>query len=242
MLGSLLRFLPAALLADVLATPNRWEAAIRKFQEQDRQRFPLKQGIVFVGSTSIQLWKLGDYFEGLPVTNRGLGGSQVAPIVRMWTLDDYFEHRRVKKRKVGGLQLADCTKFANRIVLPYEPRVSVLYAGDNDIAAGKTPEEVADEFRAFVKVVQDPLPKTRIVFIGIKPSIRRWHLIAPMRQANSLIRTATEQDERLTFVDIDTPMVGDDGRPRRELFLRNGLHLNDKGYSLWASLVRPHIE
>jgi len=160
----------------------------------------------------------------------------------MWKLDDHFAELPVINRGFGGSQIADSIQFADRILLPYEPRIVVLYAGDNDVAAGKTPERVLADYRLFVKTVHDRLPKTRIVFIAIKPSIARWRLVEKMRKANSLIRAVTKEDERLSFVDIDTPMIGDDGQPRKDLFLKDGLHLNADGYKLWASLVKPHLQ
>ena len=83
--------------------------------------------------------------------------------------------------------------------------------------------------------------KTKIVFIAIKPSIKRWALVEKMREANRLIRAITKKDKRQAFVDVDKPMTGADGRPRKELFQKDGLHLNAKGYKLWASLVRPQL-
>jgi len=203
-----------AIAADPKEKPSRWESAIRKFEQQDEKKSPPKKGILFIGSSSIRMWKLDDHFAELPVINRGFGGSQIA----------------------------DSIQFADRILLPYEPRIVVLYAGDNDVAAGKTPERVLADYRLFVKTVHDRLPKTRIVFIAIKPSIARWRLVEKMRKANSLIRAVTKEDERLSFVDIDTPMIGDDGQPRKDLFLKDGLHLNADGYKLWASLVKPHLQ
>jgi lysophospholipase L1-like esterase len=86
------------------------------------------------------------------------------------------------------------------------------------------------------------LPETRIVFVAIKPSIARWKLVEKMRRANRMIRMSIETDERLEYVDIDAPMIGEDDRPRAELFRKDGLHLNPDGYRLWTSLVRPHLE
>ncbi len=191
--------------------PSRWESAIQKFEEQDRRMPPAKGGILFVGSSSIRFWDLEKHFPELEPLNRGFGGSQVA----------------------------DTVHFADRIVLPYEPRVIVMYAGDNDIAAGKTPCEVHDEFQTFVGLVHEKLPATRIVFVAIKPSIRRWELVPKMRAANALILATCVEDERLEFVDIDTPMIGEDGHPRPELFIQDGLHLSNAGYELWTGLVRP---
>jgi len=194
--------------------PNQWEDAIRTFEEQDRRSPPPKNAILFVGSSSIRMWDLLRYFPGLEVINRGFGGSHIS----------------------------DSVEFSSRIVIPYEPEVVVLYAGDNDINAGKSPETVLRDFEAFVKSVHSKLPDTTIVFISIKPSIQRWHLVEKMREANKFIRTFIEKDERLRYVDVDAPMLGADKKPRPELFVADGLHLSAAGYELWASLVLPHLE
>jgi lysophospholipase L1-like esterase len=190
---------------------GRWDRAIAAFESQDRVKPPPKNGIVFVGSSSIRFWDLPKSFPGLDVINRGFGGSE----------------------------LADSVHYAPRIVLPYEPRVVVLYAGDNDLAFGKSPERVAADFRAFVKVVHGKLPKTGIVFLSIKPSPLRWRLADKMKDANARIEAYCKTDEQLRYVDAATPLLDPDGRPRPELFAKDGLHLNAKGYERWAAVLKP---
>jgi lysophospholipase L1-like esterase len=167
-----------------------------------------------VGSSSIRLWDLPKSFPDLDVINRGFDGSEIA----------------------------DSEHFASRIILKHEPRMVVLYAGDNDIAAGKTPEQVLGDFKAFVKTVLKGLPKTRIAFISIKPSIRRWALVDKIRKANVLIETYCKQGEALLYIDVAKPMLGNDGKPRSELFAKDGLHLNETGYALWAMVLKPHLK
>ncbi len=191
----------------------KWEEAIRAFEAQDRESPPRKGGILFIGSSSIRLWDLDAHFPDRKPLNRGFGGSE----------------------------LADSAHFADRIILPYEPRVIVLYAGDNDIAHETTPCEVHADFERFVDRVHTTLPATRIVYIAIKPSLKRWELVHRMRAANALIQATCVENEQLTFVDIDGPMIGTDGTPRAELFQDDGLHLNAEGYELWTKLVRPHL-
>jgi lysophospholipase L1-like esterase len=193
--------------------PDRWEEVIQAFEAVDRERPPEKGGVVFIGSSSIRLWDLDRFFPGAETLNRGFGGSQ----------------------------MADSVRYADRILLPYEPRTVVVYAGDNDIAAGKSAETVFADYKQFVAKVHDALPEARIVYIAIKPSLKRWNLVEEMRRANSLIQQASEADPRLSFVDIDTPMIGGDGQPRKELFVEDGLHLSAAGYEVWAELVRPHL-
>ena len=193
---------------------SRWEETIQAFEEKDKENPPPQGAVLFIGSSSIRGWDLVESFPGLPAINRGFGGSHVS----------------------------DSVEFAHRIAIPYKPKTVVLYAGDNDIASGKTPETVLNDFKVFVKIIHSSLPTTRIVFVPIKPSISRWNLIGEMRKANAMIREICEQDQRLQYVDIDTPMIGPDGRPRVELFKDDGLHLNKEGYKLWSALVYPYLE
>jgi lysophospholipase L1-like esterase len=194
--------------------PHAFEGAIQEFEALDRQTPPPEQPIVFVGSSSIRMWNLSKSFSNLPVLNRGFGGSQIA----------------------------DSVYFAQRIVIKYKPRMVVFYAGDNDLASGKQPAEVLKDFQEFTSQVHAALPKTRIVFISIKPSIARWKLIDSARRTNSLIADFIKSEPRLTFVDVEPLMLGPDGKPRGELFIADGLHMNTKGYELWASLIAPLVK
>jgi len=200
--------------ADDRASFARWEKAIAAFERQDKERPPPQDAILFAGSSSIRRWDLPKSFPDLAVINRGFGGSE----------------------------LADSVHFAGRIILKHRPRLVVLYAGDNDIAAGKTPERVFADFKAFVRTVHKELPKTRIVFVSIKPSILRWGLWDKMRKANALIEAYCKDGERLAYIDVAGPMLGSNGKPRPELFVKDGLHLSDDGYRLWASLLKPHLK
>ena len=194
--------------------PSRWEKYIARFEAADKKQMPQPDGVLFIGSSSIRMWKtLEQDFAGLPVINRGFGGSQIA----------------------------DSNHFAGRIVHPYKPRQIVLYAGDNDVAGGKSPETVLADFQQFLKTVRAKLPKVRVSFIAIKPSLSRWKLSGKMAMANSLVRDACGKDMRLDYIDIWQPMLDDNGKPRPDLFLGDGLHLNAKGYALWTSIVKPHL-
>lgn len=196
------------------AQQDPWAKEMAAFADQDSTTPPSPGGIVFVGSSSIRLWDLERSFPNLPVVNRGFGGSQIV----------------------------DSVQHVDLLVVRHTPRTVVFYAGDNDLSAGKSPEVVASDFKAFVGKVHAALPQTRIAFIGIKPSIQRWVLVAKVRKANALIRTFCLDNERLGFVDVDGPMLGWDEKPRKDLLAADGLHLTPKGYELWTTLVRPFVE
>ena len=211
--GLVLTLAMTVSLSTAYAEESRWEPAIQQFEEQDAKNAPEKGGILFIGSSSIRFWDTDDAFPEHNVINRGFGGSQ----------------------------MSDSVEFADRIALPYEPRLVVVYAGDNDIAAGKTPDVVLADFNAFVETIHGELPETEIAFVAIKPSLARWQLVEPMREANALVKAVTEKDDRLHFIDIDTPMIGEDGKPREALFIRDGLHLSEEGYALWNEIVLPYL-
>ncbi len=192
----------------------RWEEHIRKFEEADRNKPPQPDGILFVGSSSIRMWDTDKWFPGAGVINRGFGGSQIS----------------------------DVNYFAERIVLKYRPRVIVFYAGDNDVAKGKSPKRVLGDFKAFAGLVADELPDTHIVYVPIKPSLARWKLWPIMREANAMIKEFIDSKDNLHYADTATPMLGEDGKPEADLFIKDGLHLSDKGYELWTGIVRPLIE
>ncbi|MCA9068367.1 MAG: hypothetical protein KDA84_05565 [Planctomycetaceae bacterium] len=191
----------------------RWEKAISSFENQDEKAPPPQGANLFVGSSSIRLWDLKESFPRHTTINRGFGGSQIA----------------------------DSVHFADRLILKHRPSTIVFYAGDNNIAKGKSPEQVSQDFASFVKVIREELPETKIIYVAIKPSISRWKLSETMQQANKLIKAQCDKSDRLVFVDVFPPMLGDDGKPRPELFLKDGLHLNRKGYEIWAKLINPHL-
>ena len=195
-------------------SPLRWEKKILAFEASDMQSPPAKGGVLFLGSSSIRGWDLEKYFP---------------------------KHQDLLNRGFGGSQISDSIHYVARVVFPYRPRTIVFYAEDNDIAAGESAESVLADYRKFAGLVHAKLPKTRIAFVAIKPSLKRWNLVGEMRKANTAIRKWSARDPRLSFIDIDAPMIGENGRPRPALFAKDGLHLNHQGYVLWSKLVRPHL-
>ena len=196
----------------VAASP--WDAEFAAFEATDAAHPPAAGGVVFAGSSSIRLW--GD-------------------------LESEFGTTVVLKRGFGGSQLSDCVKNVDRLVTRYRPRTVLVYAGDNDLAAGATPTQVLDRFTAFVDGVRKRLPDTRIAYISIKPSPSRAELMPQIRAANALIREYAAREPNLSYVDIFTPMLDGQGRPRHELFRDDALHLNAQGYSLWKTIIAPYV-
>jgi lysophospholipase L1-like esterase len=204
-------FLVAALSA-APAQENRFESEIAAFEKADLTAPPAPGGIVFVGSSSIRLWK---------------------------TLDKDFPQYHVINRGFGGSYVSESVHFAKRIVTPYRPKIVVFFAGTNDIADGKTPETVADDYRAFVAVVREDLPSAKFVYISISPAPSRWDKVDAIRKANQLIQEGTREDKNQRFLDTFSLMLDAKGGPRPELFVEDRLHLNPSGYALWVKALTP---
>jgi len=215
-------FLPLAITAflspnaasQVVADPHRFDDAIEAFESVDRESMPSKGKVLFLGSSSIRRWDTAAAFKGIDSINRGFGGSQTS----------------------------DCIYFFDRIVTPYKPSVIVFYEGDNDIGAGKTVEQVFDDFQTFYSMVRKELPDTKIVYIPIKPSIKRAQLWPLMDLVNQLVYARSQKSQYLYYADIATPMLATGMPPSKSLFADDGLHLSDEGNALWASVIRPVLE
>ncbi len=194
------------------AETNRWEPDIEAFEAADKTNAPPQNAILFVGSSSILKWPdIAKDFPGHAVFKRGFGGSE----------------------------LSDSVFFADRIVTPYHPKLVLLYAGDNDLAAGKSPEQVFADFKAFAEKVHAALPETRVGFIAIKPCPLRKNLLTEVTTVNGLVKGYADMHDKLLYIDVFTPMLGPGGALRPELFVGDGLHMNADGYALWTSIIKP---
>jgi lysophospholipase L1-like esterase len=147
----------------------------------------------------------------------------------------------VINRGFGGSRLSDCVHYLDRLVIRYRPRLVPVYAGDNDLAEGKTAADVLHQFEAFVQGIHASLPETRIAFISIKPSPARAALLPEIRRANALVEQYAAAHPRLFYIDVYTPMLAADGNPRGELFRPDALHLNATGYALWKSVIAQYV-
>jgi lysophospholipase L1-like esterase len=193
---------------------TKWEKEVAAYEAADRQHPPPKDGILFIGSSTIRLWK---------------------------TLSDDFPDHKVINRGFGGTEIVDSNHFADRLIFPHAPKQIFLRAGGNDIHAGRTPREVAADFRKFVRAVQERLPKTEILFIALSPAPARWGEGDKTRELNRLIREMALDLPRVGFVDAYDISLTPDGRARPELFVKDRLHFAPAGYKLLAERVRPFL-
>ena len=203
------------LRAQTYDRQNLWDKEINAFAEIDRKQTPPPNPVLFVGSSSIRMWTdLRSNFPRLKVMNRGFGGSR-------------FE---------------DVNYYFDRIVTPYNPKTIVIYAGENDVNEGIAPEKVLEHFQNFAAQVNEKLPKTDIIFVSLKPSPARWQIADKFKKTNALIKAEIEKRGRAQFVDVFTPMLDEKGEPKAEIFREDRLHMNEKGYAIWRSILQRYLQ
>ncbi|MCB1229830.1 MAG: hypothetical protein KDN19_06170 [Verrucomicrobiae bacterium] len=197
--------------------PTRWENDMKKFEAQDEASPPPKGALLFVGSSSIRLWELKNNFPSEATINRGFGGSTIA----------------------------DSVHYFDLLVARHQPKAILMYAGDNDVAHGLTPAEVAADFEKFAGLVSEKLPGTPVIYIAIKPSRKRWEMWPTMKDANDRIAAWCAKHDHFYFADIGAAMLADAeaGQPPAESWFRSdGLHLSPEGYAGWTKVIRPIID
>lgn len=205
----------AALAKQELGTSSKWEKSITKFEAADVANPPPKGGIEFIGSSTITKWTtLAQDFPDLPVFNRGFGGSQIK----------------------------DTTFFAPRIIIPYAPRIIVFHAGDNDLAAGATPEQVIADLKELIELVHAKLPETEFCYISLKPSVKRERLRLEQQKVNEGAMELSKSSSRFHYIDQYHMVTDAKGNPRPELFAADALHLSEAGYKLLVELVHPFLK
>lgn len=194
---------------------NLWQKEIDAFIETDRRQSPPANPVLFVGSSSFRMWQsLRQDFPKINVINRGFGGSQ----------------------------LEDVIHYAAQTILPYKPKTVVVYAGDNDITAGKLVENVFADYKTLVALINKSSPKARIIFVSIKPSPSRREFWSKFQQLNALVKVETLKDRRLGFADIWKLMLTADGEPREELYLPDRLHMKSAGYEIWREVLSKYLK
>src|SRR5688500_9535236 len=195
--------------------PPFWDE-IQAFKKQDSLHIHHANQILFIGSSSFTMWTdVQNSFPGYPIINRGFGGSS----------------------------LPDIILHANDIILPYQPKQIFIYCGENDLAASDTitPGIVFNRFQQLFFLIRAWLPAVPVVYISMKPSPSRQHLMSKMLSTNRMIKKFLKKKKCGSFVDVYHKMLDTDGMPLKDIFLEDQLHMNAKGYAIWQKAIEPYF-
>jgi lysophospholipase L1-like esterase len=193
--------------------PAFWQD-IQNFSKQDSVQTPPSHPILFVGSSSFTRWTdVQNYFPGFTILNRGFGGST----------------------------LADVLRYEEDVIFKYNPKQIVIYCGENDIASSDTirAATVFNRFQNLYSEIRAVYPNVPVVYVSLKPSPSRWHLKEKAMAVNNLIEKFLKGQKNAEFISVWNAMLGPDGKPIRELFVEDNLHMNAKGYAIWQKKIEP---
>ena len=173
--------------------------------------------VVMGGSSSMENWS-DSTVKMAPVTtkNVGIGGS-------------------------SSYHWANC--YADRLIIPYNPRAVVLYVGINDIINfHKTGDQTAQSLIRLFEHLHDRLPEATVHFILINkvPGYYPQHKTA-IDKANDLVIEYAKTHEYLNIIDAGTVLEKDSGKYSEAYFLNDGLHMSQAGYVLWGAEVRKAV-
>lgn len=190
---------------------------IQHFKEEDSIKFPPKNVVLLVGSSSFTKWiDAQEYFPATTIINRGFGGSTMPDLIR----------------------------YANEIIIPYHPKQVVIYCGENDLASSDTisAQTVFDRFVTLFHIIRKQLPGVPVAFVSLKPSPSREKLWPKMVEANSLIKTYISKQKNAAFIDVYNKMFNADGTVMKDIFIEDNLHMNAKGYAIWQQVMKPYLK
>ena len=195
---------------------NRFEDAIQRFEAEDSKHGAKPEAMLFTGSSSIRMWKsLEQDMAPMKVLNRGFGGSTLPEIIY----------------------------YADRILMPHQPSIIILYCGENDLSNENTKvKKTLRDFKQFVEYTSKKLPETHVFYLSIKPSIKRWSYWPKMAKANKKIERFINRHDQYHFVDVASTMMDDNEVVRQDIFIEDDLHMNETGYSLWKNKLKPILQ
>lgn len=191
--------------------------AVQNFKKADSSSFPASNQILFIGSSSFTMWRdVNDYFPGYKILNRAFGGSQLLDLIR----------------------------YRYEVVYPYQPKQIVIYCGENDIAASDTvTAKMAEQrFVTLFHLIRAKYPNAPLAYVSMKPSPSRKHLQSKYQEANSGIEAFLKTQKHTAFIDVYSKMLKPDGSPMEDIFLKDNLHMNPKGYKIWQNIIKPYLK
>lgn len=195
--------------------PSRFKNEIDVIQRKyDTLWDASKKTTVFTGSSSIRVWKdLEKRFPNHQIVNSGFGGSQAS----------------------------DLLTYSNELILRFNPTKVFIYEGDNDVSASKTSKEIISTTEKIIKRIRGSNPEIKIVLISAKPSIARWNLKRKYKRLNRKFNRLSKKDALLGFADVWKPMLNK-RKVKQDIFIKDGLHMNAKGYEIWYDVLKHFMD
>ena len=188
-----------------------FKSEVNAIQEKNKHLIKTEnKHVVFTGSSSIRIWEnLFEIFKDSTIVNTGFGGSKAS----------------------------DLLYYIDELVINFNPKKVVIYEGDNDINSGQEINFIYKNILKIIERIKDKNDKIKIILISAKPSISRWHLRDKYIQLNQKYRELANKSDFIEFADTWSVMI-ENGVLKKDIFIEDGLHLNEKGYEIWEKTLK----
>ena len=219
-------FFSCSTLKKYELTGKKWEDEIKKLEVLDKKETYSNQAVLFIGSSSIRLWK---------------------------SIEEDLDTYEPIKRGYGGAHYYDIIHFTNRLVSPHKVKAIAIFVA-NDITGKEnginnqtvnrdlSPKEVLRLVKFVTKEIRKSHEKVPIFFIETTPTSKRWKVWGKISKANDLIENYTSKYENLYYINTRSFYIGSDGMPNDSLFVKDKLHLNREGYKLWGKIIKENFD
>lgn len=193
---------------------SEFDQEVEALRDRSQANGPQNKLVLFYGSSSFTLW--GD-------------------------LDRYFPEYNVANHGFGGSTLDDCVAYFDRLVTDFNPGAIILYAGDNDLANGATPEHVLACLNAFIDRKRRTLGAIPTAYVSIKISPARFDIMHRIGYTNRIIERRLGAEPDVRFVDITRRMTGRGLIPFLDYYASDPLHMNRDGYRVLGKSVAEYL-
>lgn len=160
----------------------------------------------------------------------------------LWSdIEAHFPAHNVLNHGFGGATLSDCLEYFDRLVTPFRPAAIVLYAGDNDLDNGTSPEGIIDLLESFLARKRACLGAVPLGYVSIKVSRQRLHFMHTIGYTNTLAERLLADAEDAAFVDFTRRLTGRGYHPWQDYFTHDPLHMNPAGYRVLGKTIAEYI-
>jgi (4-O-methyl)-D-glucuronate---lignin esterase len=185
------------------------------------------------------------YFEGDSITRRwGTSDEQYKTFLANWR-QNFFGWNAANFGWGGDTTQNILWRLNNGELDGVNPKIIVLMAGTNNVGnkspQGENDPRVADVTRgikAILDVCRRKAPNATIVLMGITPRNDNMAVMPIINQINANIAQFAD-GKRIRYVNINDKLADKDGRLYEGMANRDGLHLDIKGYQVWADALKP---
>lgn len=172
-----------------------------------------EKNILFIGSSSFTMWH---------------------------SLQADLPEYKIINNAFGGSTLLDVIRYVDDIIPEKHTRLIVVYCGENDLAADSTVtgEIVAQRFEQLFHLLRKKIKNVPILYVSMKPSPSRVHLMDKMETGNKLISYFLKKQKNRGYINVFNRMLKEDGTVMDDIFLQDRLHMNKAGYAIWIPLLK----